>query len=287
MTHFLRRLAKLPVLILIIIGSAAYNVSAGNKGETGNAAVSGTDIQNPEFDNGTANWTLSDNTGPNYSNGGSSFSVVQGAGLSGTNSLYIDVINANNGDWTLGVKQQLNFNFEVGKTYRISFMAKGQSARNMDVAISGNGSNLNYWYQDLSMTASAQTFSFDFECTNTDVSNEPSFTLAFYLAKGVISDVWLDKVSIEDITGHVLGVQVDPSNLVLSSGQSWQLTKDIIPGDALNQDVSWTSNNTSIATVSSSGLVTAVSPGLCVITATTLDGGFTSPAVVVGDPSSK
>ncbi len=51
-----------------------------------------------------------------------------------------------------------------------------------------------------------------------------------------------------------------------------QLTATVLPTNATNRTVTWKSSNTSIATVNSSGLVTAKSPGSAIITATTTDG---------------
>src|SRR5688572_17595941 len=78
-------------------------------------ALSQNGIQNGEFDNGTTSWTFQENTGPNYSNGGGSISVVQGAGMSGTNALRVDVANTNNDTWVLALKQNLSFNLQLGK----------------------------------------------------------------------------------------------------------------------------------------------------------------------------
>ena len=47
-----------------------------------------------------------------------------------------------------------------------------------------------------------------------------------------------------------------------------QLTATVSPADTYDKSVTWTSSNTSVATVSSSGLVTTVNPGTATITAT-------------------
>lgn len=50
------------------------------------------------------------------------FQVVTGAGLSGANALMVDVVNTDNSTWMFQLLRMLNFRFEAGKTYRISFM---------------------------------------------------------------------------------------------------------------------------------------------------------------------
>jgi len=55
----------------------------------------------------------------------------------------------------------------------------------------------------------------------------------------------------------------------------------VLPADASNKNVTWTSSNKSVAIVSSTGLVTALERGAVVITATTEDGGKTGEAAVL------
>lgn len=66
-------------------------------------------------------------------------------------------------------------------------------------------------------------------------------------------------------------ISLDKSSISLTTvWQTEQLTATILPADA-RQTVTWTSSNTSIATVSSSWLVTCVTPWSCTITATTIN----------------
>ena len=66
----------------------------------------------------------------------------------------------------------------------------------------------------------------------------------------------------------VTGVTVSPTTLTLNVGGTYTLAKTITPSDASNQNVVWSTDNTSIAIVDSSGKVTAVSKGTCNITCT-------------------
>lgn len=74
----------------------------------------------------------------------------------------------------------------------------------------------------------------------------------------------------------VTSVSLDKSTLTLTEEETYQLTATIDPADATNQNVSWTSDDTAVATVSSEGLVTAVQAGTATITVTTEDGGKTA-----------
>lgn len=53
------------------------------------------------------------------------------------------------------------------------------------------------------------------------------------------------------------------------------LIAEVFPSNADNKKISWSSNNQSVATVNSSGLVTAISPGEATITVKTEDGNYT------------
>ena len=64
----------------------------------------------------------------------------------------------------------------------------------------------------------------------------------------------------------VTGVTLDQTSLTLEKGTNIHLTATVTPADADNKNVTWTSSNTSVATVDSTGKVTAVGKGTAVIT---------------------
>ena len=75
---------------------------------------------------------------------------------------------------------------------------------------------------------------------------------------------------------NVSGVYLSMSELTLEAGTSFTLSVTVQPSDADNKNVSWSSDNSGIATVDQSGVVTAVKPGTATITVTTADGGKTA-----------
>ncbi|MFN8206839.1 MAG: cellulase family glycosylhydrolase [Bacteroidales bacterium] len=81
------------------------------------------------------------------------------------------------------------------------------------------------------------------------------------------------------------GVTVDPRGDTIKIRETRQLVATVMPSNASEKTVSWSSSQTKVATVNSSGLVTAVSKGSSVITATTTDGSFraTCRITVSGD----
>ena len=83
----------------------------------------------------------------------------------------------------------------------------------------------------------------------------------------------------------VTGISVSPIDLILDVNQTSNLTATVSPANATDASVTWSSNNTVVATVDVNGVVTAVSAGAATITATTTDGGFTdTTSVTVNQP---
>jgi uncharacterized protein YjdB len=70
----------------------------------------------------------------------------------------------------------------------------------------------------------------------------------------------------------VTSISLNKTNLTLDVNETYRLTATVLPYNATNKVVSWSSSNPDVATVSSSGLVTPVAPGSATITATTTDG---------------
>lgn len=82
----------------------------------------------------------------------------------------------------------------------------------------------------------------------------------------------------------VTGITLDKPELTLQEGETEQLTATVMPFNAGNRTVTWKSNSESVATVSSDGLVTAISAGNATITAITAEGGFTATCSVKVNP---
>ncbi|WP_343617032.1 Ig-like domain-containing protein [Flavobacterium sp.] len=87
-------------------------------------------------------------------------------------------------------------------------------------------------------------------------------------------------ITVNNSNVAVTSVSLSPSTASLTVGGTQQLTPTVLPSNATNKSVSYSSNNTGVATVNSSGLVTAVSNGTATITVTTADGNKTSTCAV-------
>ena len=77
----------------------------------------------------------------------------------------------------------------------------------------------------------------------------------------------------------VTGVTLDQTSGSLTAGDSVTLTATVLPSDASNKTVTWTSSDTSVATVAN-GVVTALKAGSATITVKTVDGNYTATYTV-------
>ena len=74
----------------------------------------------------------------------------------------------------------------------------------------------------------------------------------------------------------VTGVSLSKTTAEIVVGNKLQLKATINPSNATNKNVSWTSSNTSVVTVNSSGEVSSLMPGSANIVVTTEDGNYTA-----------
>ena len=78
----------------------------------------------------------------------------------------------------------------------------------------------------------------------------------------------------------VTGVTLDEEEFELAIGSTKELIATVLPTNATNQNVVWSSDDESVATVDDDGVVAAVSEGEAIITVRTEDGNFTATAIV-------
>lgn len=79
----------------------------------------------------------------------------------------------------------------------------------------------------------------------------------------------------------VTSISLNKSDCNLCVGGTQQLSAIIKPTNATNKTLSWQTNNYNVVTVNSNGLITGVSPGQALITATTQDGTNLTASCVV------
>jgi uncharacterized protein YjdB len=100
-----------------------------------------------------------------------------------------------------------------------------------------------------------------------------SVSLVVTAEDGVTTKTYTVTIVREQQIIAVSDVTMAQTAATLNAGQSLQLQHTVLPQDATNKAVSWSSDNQSVATVSSTGLVTAKISGAATIIVTTADGG--------------
>jgi uncharacterized protein YjdB len=101
-------------------------------------------------------------------------------------------------------------------------------------------------------------------------------------ASGVKASVTIAVTAAPEVV-TVKSVRLDQTSLTLYLGEgSAQLTATVLPADATNGKVTWTSYNTQAATVDQNGLVTPVGQGVATITASA--GGYKASCTVTVQP---
>ena len=185
----------------------------------------------------------------------------------GLNVGYID-----NGDW-----MDFNVNPSSSGTYILEFrVASASSGGSLDIK---SGSTV-LGSVSFGSTGGWQNWTTVSKSVNLNSGNQ---TIRIQATSGGWNFNWW-KASTSTGTVAVTGVSVNPTSASIAVNVTQQITPTVNPGNATNKTVSWSSNNTSIATVDGNGLVTGKAAGNATITVLTQDGGKTDtcPITVTG-----
>ena len=85
----------------------------------------------------------------------------------------------------------------------------------------------------------------------------------------------------KDFSVKVTLIEVTPTEVEAEEGSEVQLSVVVLPEEATNKEVAWSSSNESVATVDNNGLVSIHKEGEATITATTTDGSNLSATCVI------
>lgn len=151
--------------------------------------------------------------------------------------------------------------------------------------VDANGANLSVSDSASTLAGKLANGTFCISVVDTD-GDVVGFAVRLLLNKVVLQDGSVqylsDYTGQGDLTVYVTGVSLTPATATLSLAgtTTQQLTATVAPVNATNSAVTYVSSAPSIATVSSTGLVTAVAVGSATITVTTVDGSFTDTTVI-------
>jgi uncharacterized protein YjdB len=121
-------------------------------------------------------------------------------------------------------------------------------------------------------------YSHTFYGLNSDT--EYTFMVRAVNAAGIGEYAAISAVTPEEEAILVTSVSLNNNALYLLVGEYETLTANLYPENADDTSVRWSSSNTSVATVDRNGVVTAVAPGMAVITVTTSDGSHSADSTV-------
>ena len=95
-------------------------------------------------------------------------------------------------------------------------------------------------------------------------------TITVQAPYGNLSDVCTVRVVKKNVLAS--SISLDQTQAQLQEGETLQLLASVLPENTSNTELDWTSSNQEVATVNSTGTITAISAGVATITATTTDG---------------
>ncbi|MDR3584662.1 MAG: Ig-like domain-containing protein, partial [Desulfosporosinus sp.] len=111
-----------------------------------------------------------------------------------------------------------------------------------------------------------------------------SYSKTDFVRSAVLGDVLLDVQLKYNTPVGVNSVSVSQSTLTLAvGGTSGTLTATVLPTNASDKNIKWSSSDNSVVTVSG-GIVKPIGIGTATITATTIDGGKTATSIVTVVP---
>ena len=126
------------------------------------------------------------------------------------------------------------------------------------------------------------------KATTSAVKLKYTATIVMSYPPGPISFEGYFSITVNDNSTKVTEIKIIPESIVLKPLQTEQLTAQVLPENATDKSVTWTSSDSNIATVDQNGLVTAQTPGTATISASAADGSgvVASSLVQVINPNS-
>lgn len=152
---------------------------------------------------------------------------------------------------------------------------------NLSVEASGTPAPTYEWYRNTKNSTEGATLIDDATTASYSVPTETQETTYYYCVatneQGSATSAIAGVTVTEPV--HATGVTLDKTSASVKLDKTLTLTATVEPANAANKDVTWSSSNTSVATVSN-GVVTGVATGDAQITATTVDGNHTASCTV-------
>lgn len=260
---------------LCLILTVLYAIWANCSAQSLNIAQNLLEDNSSTFESSMGWWTCNDNNACSI------------ASESGRNGNYLKLTNAGAvNDYDKQMEYSLSGHTPTkGTRYVIKFWAKrnGNSGKGkIKVLLQKNDENEKWPQQEFSnnpFTVSNDWTHYEFDIT----ANRGDYQV-IKINFGDCGEVWIDDIEYGEYSAnvapvHATGVTLDKTSASVKQGRTITLTATVAPADAVNKNVTWSSNNASVATVSN-GVVTGVATGNAKITVTTEDGSHTASCTV-------
>jgi O-glycosyl hydrolase/uncharacterized protein YjdB len=189
----------------------------------------------------------------------------------------IKIVNSSSAfDYSIPAASAVTFNWSTGPPVSVTGISVSPTTATVAV---NNTTQLTTTVAPANATNKSVTWA----SNNSVVASVSSTGLVSGIAAGtaIITVTTADgnRTAISNITVNVIattGVSVSPTVASIFATQTQQLTATVLPANASNKSVTWTSGNNAVATVNASGLVTGVAQGTATITVRTVSGNFTA-----------
>lgn len=259
---------------LCLILTVLYAIWANCSAQSLNIAQNLLEDNSSTFESSMGWWTCNDNNACSI------------ASESGHNGNYLKLTNTRAGnDYDKQMEYRLSGHTPAkGKRYVIKFWAKRNgNSGNGKIKVLLQKNEAGTWPQQafnnnpFDVTNEWKLYEFDITPTRDDYE-------VIKINFGDCGEVWIDDIEYGEYSAnvapvHATGVTLDKTSASVKQGKTITLTATVAPADAVNKNVTWSSNNASVATVSN-GVVTGVATGNAKITVTTEDGSHTASCTV-------
>lgn len=230
---------------------------------------------NSTFDLSMGDWTCYDNY------------ACSTASESGRNGNYLKLTNTGaSNDWDKQMEYDLKGKGHTpaqGTRYVIKFWARKVSGSGQIKVLLQENNESKKWPQQ-AFNGNPVTVSNDWTHYEFDITAQQGDFEVIKINFGNCGEVWIDDIEYGEYSANVApvqatGVTLDKTSASVKQGKTLTLTATVAPADATNKNVTWSSDNESVATVSN-GVVTGKATGNATITVTTDDGGYTASCTV-------
>ena len=259
---------------LCLILTVLYAIWANCSAQSLNIAQNLLEDNSSTFESSMGWWTCNDNNACSI------------ASESGHNGNYLKLTNTGAGnDYDKQMEYRLSGHTPAkGKRYVIKFWAKRNgNSGNGKIKVLLQKNEAGTWPQQafnnnpFDVTNEWKLYEFDITPTRDDYE-------VIKINFGDCGEVWIDDIEYGEYSAnvapvHATGVTLDKTLASVKQGKTITLTATVEPADAVNKNVTWSSNDASVATVNN-GVVTGVATGNAKITVTTEDGSHTASCTV-------